>query len=99
MKSFFLNNSSLKNYILITLGIVIIVLLLAIYYYKGGLKLDFIFGVVICYFVIFLILKNYSFPLIPEVKEESDEYLVYARVGFFVFFVLVIFSSLSVTLL
>lgn len=46
---------------------------------KGILEIDFVIGVVCGYLNIFLLLKNYRFPLIPEVKEDSDDLLMYAR--------------------
>lgn len=47
---------------------------------KGILEIDFVIGVVCGYLNIFLLLKNYRFPLIPEVKEDSNDLLMYARI-------------------
>lgn len=90
MKSFFIYNSSVKNYILLILGILMMALLIAIFY-KGGLKIDFVLATIAGYFVIFFVLKNYRFPLIPEVKEDSDDHVVYARCILLVVFLLSLF--------
>ncbi len=47
---------------------------------------------------IFLLLKNYRFPLIPEVKEDSDDLVMYTRVSLLIFFVLIEFGFLLAAL-
>jgi len=67
-------------------------------FFKGVLEIDFAIGAVCGYLNIFLLLKNYRFPLIPEVKEDSDDLLMYARVTLLLLFVLVEFGFLIVAL-
>ncbi|EMU08865.1 hypothetical protein ABNIH13_14980, partial [Acinetobacter baumannii ABNIH13] len=50
------------------------------------------------YLNIFLLLKNYRFPLIPEVKEDSDDLVMYTRVSLLIFFVLIEFGFLLAAL-
>lgn len=97
MKSFFIYNSLVKRYILLTVGLIVIALMIAIFF-KGVLKIDFAIGAVCGYLNIFLLLKNYRFPLIHEIKEDSDDLVMYARVSFLIFFVLIEFGFLLVAL-
>jgi len=97
MKTFFIYNSLIKRYVLLTLGLIVIAFMMAIFF-KGVLEIDFAIGAVCGYLNIFLLLKNYRFPLIPEVKEDSDDLLMYARVTLLLLFVLVEFGFLIVAL-
>ena len=63
MKSFFIYNSSVKNYILLILGILMMALLIAIFY-KGGLKIDFVLATIAGYFVIFFVLKLFIWKIL-----------------------------------
>ncbi|EOZ7636918.1 hypothetical protein ACQWI0_002852 [Acinetobacter baumannii] len=72
MKSFLIYDSLIKRYVLLTVGLIVIAFMIAIFF-KGELEIDFAIGAVCGYLNIFLLLKNYRFPLIPEVKEDSDD--------------------------
>lgn len=65
---------------------------------QGELEIDFAIGAVCGYLNIFLLLKNYRFPLIPEVKEDSDDLVMYTRVSLLIFFVLIEFGFLLAAL-
>ncbi|MCF4948386.1 hypothetical protein L1Z16_17665 [Acinetobacter baumannii] len=67
-------------------------------FFKGELEIDFAIGAVCGYLNIFLLLKNYRFPLIPEVKEDSDDLVMYTRVSLLIFFVLIEFGFLLAAL-
>lgn len=97
MKSFFIYNSLVKRYILLTVGLIVIALMIAIFF-KGVLEIDFAIGAICGYLNIFLLLKNYRFPLIHEIKEDSDDLVMYARVSLLIFFVLIEFGFLLVAL-
>ncbi|CAI3163342.1 hypothetical protein MWMV2_MWMV2_03512 [Acinetobacter oleivorans] len=84
MKSFFIYNSLVKRYILLTVGLIVIALMIAIFF-KGVLEIDFAIGAICGYLNIFLLLKNYRFPLIHEIKEDSDDLVMYARVSLLIF--------------
>jgi len=74
-----------KRYILLTVGLIVIALMIAIFF-KGVLEIDFAIGAICGYLNIFLLLKNYRFPLIHEIKEDSDDLVMYARVSLLIFF-------------
>ncbi|WP_151823181.1 hypothetical protein [Acinetobacter oleivorans] len=97
MKSFFIYNSLVKRYILLTVGLIVIALMIAIFF-KGVLEIDFAIGAICGYLNIFLLLKNYRFPLIHEIKEDSDDLVMYARVSLLIFFVLIELGFLIVAL-
>ncbi|MDH2497932.1 hypothetical protein R4579_16980 [Acinetobacter baumannii] len=97
MKSFFIYNSLIKRYILLTVGLIVIALMIVIFF-KGILEIDFAIGVICGYLNIFLLLKNYRFPLIPEVEEDSDDLVIYARLTLLLLFVLTEFGFLIVAL-
>lgn len=80
MKSFLIYDSLIKRYVLLTVGLIVIAFMIAIFF-KGELEIDFAIGAVCGYLNIFLLLKNYRFPLIPEVKEDSDDLVMYTRVS------------------
>jgi hypothetical protein len=97
MKSFFIYNSLIKSFVLLTLGLIVIAFMIAIFF-KGVLEIDFTIGVVCGYLNIFLLLKNYRFPLIHEIKEDSDDLVMYARVSLLIFFILIELGFLIVAL-
>lgn len=97
MRSFFIYNSLVKRYILLTVGLIVIALMIAIFF-KGVLEIDFAIGAICGYLNIFLLLKNYRFPLIHEIKEDSDDLVMYARVSLLIFFVLIELGFLIVAL-
>ncbi|CAI4199999.1 hypothetical protein JRA67_003340 [Acinetobacter baumannii] len=97
MKSFLIYDSLIKRYVLLTVGLIIIAFMIAIFF-KGELEIDFAIGAVCGYLNIFLLLKNYRFPLIPEVKEDSDDLVIYTRVSLLIFFVLIEFVFLLAAL-
>ncbi|WP_035361138.1 hypothetical protein [Acinetobacter calcoaceticus] len=97
MKSFFIYNSLIKRFVLLTLGLIVIAFIIAIFF-KGVLEIDFAIGAICGYLNIFLLLKNYRFPLIPEVKKDSDDLVMYARVSLLIFFVLIELGFLLVAL-
>ncbi|HAV5768675.1 TPA: hypothetical protein JI173_00190 [Acinetobacter baumannii] len=96
MKSFLIYDSLIKRYILLTVGLIVIALMIGIFF-KGILEIDFAIGVICGYLNIFLLLKNYRFPLIPEVEEDSDDLVIYARLTLLLF-VLTEFGFLIVAL-
>lgn len=67
-------------------------------FFKGILEIDFAIGAICGYLNIFLLLKNYRFPLIPEVEEDSDDLVIYARLTLLLLFVLTEFGFLIVAL-
>ncbi|MGZ2135095.1 hypothetical protein [Acinetobacter baumannii] len=87
----------IKRYVLLTVGLIVIAFMIAIFF-KGELEIDFAIGAVCGYLNIFLLLKNYRFPLIPEVKEDSDDLVMYTRVSLLIFFVLIEFGFLLAAL-
>lgn len=87
----------IKRYILLTVGLIVIALMIVIFF-KGILEIDFAIGVICGYLNIFLLLKNYRFPLIPEVEEDSDDLVIYARLTLLLLFVLTEFGFLIVAL-
>ncbi|MDO7502058.1 hypothetical protein R4488_04205 [Acinetobacter baumannii] len=97
MKSFLIYDSLIKRYVLLTVGLIVIAFMIAIFF-KGELEIDFAIGAVCGYLNIFLLLKNYRFPLIPEVKEDSDDLVMYTRVSLLIFFVLIEFGFLLAAL-
>jgi len=97
MKSFLIYDSLIKRYVLLTVGLIVIAFMIAIFF-KGELKIDFAIGVICGYLNIFLLLKNYRFPLIPEVEEDSDDLVIYARLTLLLLFVLTEFGFLIVAL-
>lgn len=98
MKSFLIYDSLIKRYILLTVGLIVIALMIGIFF-KGILEIDFAIGVICGYLNIFLLLKNYRFPLIPEVEEDSDDLVIYARLTLLLLlFVLTEFGFLIVAL-
>jgi len=97
MKSFLIYDSLIKRYILLTVGLIVIALMIAIFF-KGILEIDFAIGVICGYLNIFLLLKNYRFPLIPEVEEDSDDLVIYARLTLLLLFILTEFGFLIVAL-
>jgi hypothetical protein len=97
MKSFLIYDSLIKRYILLTVGLIVIALMIGIFF-KGILEIDFAIGVICGYLNIFLLLKNYRFPLIPEVEEDSEDLVIYARLTLLLLFVLTEFGFLIVAL-
>jgi len=97
MKSFLIYDSLIKRYILLTVGLIVIALMIGIFF-RGILEIDFAIGVICGYLNIFLLLKNYRFPLIPEVEEDSDDLVIYARLTLLLLFVLTEFGFLIVAL-
>ncbi|MCU4531545.1 hypothetical protein POD11_15305 [Acinetobacter sp. P1(2023)] len=97
MKSFLIYDSLTKRYILLTVGLIVIALMIGIFF-RGILEIDFAIGVICGYLNIFLLLKNYRFPLIPEVEEDSDDLVIYARLTLLLLFVLTEFGFLIVAL-
>ncbi|KYQ80106.1 hypothetical protein AWW73_17750 [Acinetobacter lactucae] len=97
MKSFLIYDSLIKRYVLLTVGLIVIAFMIGIFF-KGILEIDFAIGVVCGYLNIFLLLKNYRFPLIPEVEEDSDDLVIYARLTLLLLFVLTEFGFLIVAL-
>ncbi len=87
----------IKRYILLTVGLIVIALMIVIFF-KGILEIDFAIGVICGYLNIFLLLKNYRFPLIPEVEEDSDDLVIYERLTLLLLFVLTEFGFLIVAL-
>jgi len=97
MKSFLIYDSLIKRYILLTVGLIVIALMIGIFF-RGILEIDFAIGVICGYLNIFLLLKNYRFPLIPEVEEDSDDLVIYTRLTLLLLFVLTEFGFLIVAL-
>jgi len=68
MKTFFIYNSLIKRYVLLTLGLIVIAFMMAIFF-KGVLEIDFAIGAICGYLNIFLLLKIIDFHLFLKLKK------------------------------
>lgn len=93
LKDFFIFDSKVKKYLLMILGLLMLIFFLIFYIFKG-LECDFVFLLVISYFVIFFLIKNERFPLFPSIVESSSNVLVLSRfmVLTFCIFIIILLS-------